>query len=77
MHEAPERQHLRHRQGHQFLQDITCLSSPTRLPGRDALGRAQEEVLKWIRNYGDMDVYITESDRIDDQSLENDELRKY
>ena len=37
----------------------------------------ERRVLKWIRrNYGDMDVYITASG-IDDQSLENDELRKY
>lgn len=58
----------------QFLQDITCLSSPTRLAVIPWGGR---KVLKWIRrNYGDVDVYITASG-IDDQSLENDELRKY
>lgn len=58
----------------QFLQDITCLSSPTRLA---VMPWGERRVLKWIRrNYGDMDVYITASG-IDDQSLENDELRKY
>ncbi|XP_043726821.1 beta-klotho isoform X1 [Cervus elaphus] len=58
----------------QFLQDITCLSSPTRLA---VMPWGERRVLQWIRsNYGDMDVYITASG-IDDQSLEKDELRKY
>ncbi|EPY78011.1 klotho beta [Camelus ferus] len=58
----------------QFLQDITCLSSPTRLA---VMPWGERRVLRWIRkNYGDVDVYITASG-IDDQSLENDELRKY
>ncbi|XP_041609043.1 beta-klotho [Vulpes lagopus] len=58
----------------QFLQDITCLSSPSRLA---VLPWGERKVLRWIRkNYGDVDVYITASG-IDDQSLENDELRKY
>uniref|UniRef100_A0A480RIP9 Beta-klotho n=1 Tax=Sus scrofa TaxID=9823 RepID=A0A480RIP9_PIG len=58
----------------QFLQDITCLSSPTRLA---VVPWGERKVLRWIRrNYGDVDVYITASG-IDDQSLENDELRKY
>ncbi|KAB0368168.1 hypothetical protein FD755_019934 [Muntiacus reevesi] len=58
----------------QFLQDITCLSSPTRLA---VVPWGERRVLQWIRrNYGDMDVYITASG-IDDQSLEKDELRKY
>ncbi|XP_035968013.1 beta-klotho [Halichoerus grypus] len=58
----------------QFLQDITRLSSPSRLA---VLPWGERKVLRWIRkNYGDVDVYITASG-IDDQSLENDELRKY
>uniref|UniRef100_F7AQ46 Klotho beta n=2 Tax=Monodelphis domestica TaxID=13616 RepID=F7AQ46_MONDO len=58
----------------QFLQDVTCLSSPTRLA---VMPWGERKILNWIqKNYGDVDVYIT-SNGIDDQSLENDELRKY
>ncbi|KAM5339420.1 beta-klotho isoform 2-T2 [Glossophaga mutica] len=58
----------------QFLQDITCLSSPSR---QAILPWGERKVLSWIqRNYGDLDVYIT-ANGIDDPSLENDELRKY
>ncbi|KAM5159016.1 beta-klotho [Callospermophilus lateralis] len=58
----------------QFLQDITCLSSPTRLA---VLPWGERKLLRWIRkNYGDVDIYIT-ANGIDDQSLENDQLRKY
>lgn len=58
----------------QFLQDITCLSSPSRLA---VLPWGERKVLSWIRrNYGDLDVYIT-ANGIDDPALENDELRKY
>ncbi|XP_006895467.1 PREDICTED: beta-klotho, partial [Elephantulus edwardii] len=58
----------------QFLQDITCLSSPTRLA---VVPWGQRKVLRWIRdNYGDLDVYITASG-IDDHALEDDELRIY
>lgn len=57
-----------------FLQDMTCLSSPTHLA---VLPWGVRKVLSWIqRNYEDMDIYIT-ANGIDDQSLENDELRKY
>lgn len=58
----------------QFLQDITCLSSPTRLA---VLPWGERKVLSWIRrNYGDLDVYVTASG-IDDPALEKDELRQY
>lgn len=58
----------------QFLQDITCLSSPSRLA---VVPWGVRKVLGWIKkNYGDIDVYIT-ANGIDDQSLDNDELRNY
>ncbi|KAM8808605.1 beta-klotho [Eudromia elegans] len=58
----------------QFLQDITCLSSPSRLA---VVPWGIRKVLKWIKKtYGDIDVYIT-ANGIDDQSLDNDELRNY
>ncbi|KAG6930069.1 klotho beta [Chelydra serpentina] len=58
----------------QFLQDITCLSSPSRLA---VVPWGMRKVLKWIKKtYGDIDVYIT-ANGIDDQSLTNDELRNY
>ncbi|CAK6433226.1 unnamed protein product [Pipistrellus nathusii] len=58
----------------QFLQDITCLSSPSRLA---VLPWGQRKVLSWVRSrYGDRDVYIT-ANGIDDPALENDQLRKY
>ncbi|XP_003205914.1 beta-klotho [Meleagris gallopavo] len=58
----------------QFLQDITCLSSPSRLA---VVPWGVRKVLKWIkRTYGDIDIYIT-ANGIDDQSLDNDELRNY
>ena len=58
----------------QFLQDVTSLSSPSRLA---ILPWGERKVLSWIRrNYGDLDIYIT-ANGIDDSSLENDELRKY
>lgn len=58
----------------QFLQDITCLSSPSRLA---VVPWGMRKVLKWIKKtYGDIDVYIT-ANGIDDQSLANDELRNY
>ncbi|KAM8970480.1 LOW QUALITY PROTEIN: beta-klotho [Sarcophilus harrisii] len=58
----------------QFLQDITCLSSPSR---QAVMPWGERKILKWIqKNYGDVDIYITSSG-IDDQSLDNDELRKY
>ncbi|KAM6313103.1 beta-klotho [Aegotheles albertisi] len=58
----------------QFLQDITCLSSPSRLA---VVPWGVRKVLKWIKNtYGDIDIYIT-ANGIDDQSLDNDELRNY
>ncbi|XP_010004455.1 PREDICTED: beta-klotho [Chaetura pelagica] len=58
----------------QFLQDITCLSSPSRLA---VVPWGLRKVLKWIKkNYGDIDIYIT-ANGIDDQSLDNDELRNY
>ncbi|NXY87827.1 KLOTB protein, partial [Alcedo cyanopectus] len=58
----------------QFLQDITCLSSPSRLA---VVPWGVRKVLGWIKkNYGDIDIYIT-ANGIDDQSLDNDELRSY
>ncbi|KAL0596359.1 Beta-klotho [Plecturocebus cupreus] len=58
----------------QFLQDITRLSSPTRLA---VIPWGARKLLRWVRrNYGDMDIYITASG-IDDQALEDDRLRKY
>uniref|UniRef100_A0A8C6ZXS2 Klotho beta n=1 Tax=Nothoprocta perdicaria TaxID=30464 RepID=A0A8C6ZXS2_NOTPE len=58
----------------QFLQDITCLSSPSRLA---VVPWGIRKLLKWIKkSYGDIDVYIT-ANGIDDQSLDNDELRNY
>ncbi|KFP98100.1 Beta-klotho, partial [Leptosomus discolor] len=58
----------------QFLQDITCLSSPSRLA---VVPWGVRKVLRWIKKtYGDIDVYIT-ANGIDDQSLDNDELRNY
>ncbi|XP_023080454.2 beta-klotho isoform X1 [Piliocolobus tephrosceles] len=58
----------------QFLQDITRLSSPTRLA---VIPWGVRKLLRWVRrNYGDMDIYITASG-IDDQALEDDRLRKY
>ncbi|XP_013010007.1 beta-klotho [Cavia porcellus] len=58
----------------QFLQDITRLSSPTRLA---VLPWGARKLLHWIRShYGDVDIYITASG-IDDQARENDRLRKY
>ncbi|XP_029419435.1 beta-klotho isoform X2 [Nannospalax galili] len=58
----------------QFLQDITRLSSPSRLA---VMPWGARKMLGWIRrNYGDLDVYIT-ANGIDDQALENDRLRKY
>uniref|UniRef100_A0A8D0GTF1 Klotho beta n=1 Tax=Sphenodon punctatus TaxID=8508 RepID=A0A8D0GTF1_SPHPU len=58
----------------QFLQDITCLSSPSRWA---VVPWGLRKVLKWIKTrYGDIDVYVT-ANGIDDQSLDNDELRKY
>ena len=58
----------------QFLQDITCLSSPSRLA---VVPWGVRKVLRWIKKtYGDIDIYIT-ANGIDDQSLDNDELRKY
>lgn len=57
-----------------FLQDITGLSSPSRLA---VLPWGLRKVLGWVRShYGDLDVYITASG-IDDPALENDDLRKY
>ncbi|NXG74824.1 KLOTB protein, partial [Baryphthengus martii] len=58
----------------QFLQDITCLSSPSRLA---VVPWGLRKVLGWIKKtYGDIDIYIT-ANGIDDQSLDNDELRNY
>ncbi|XP_056345160.1 beta-klotho [Oenanthe melanoleuca] len=58
----------------QFLQDITCLSSPSRLT---VVPWGMRRVLRWIKNtYGDIDIYIT-ANGIDDPSLDNDELRNY
>uniref|UniRef100_A0A8B9F146 Klotho beta n=1 Tax=Amazona collaria TaxID=241587 RepID=A0A8B9F146_9PSIT len=58
----------------QFLQDITCLSSPSRLA---VVPWGLRKVLRWIKTtYGDIDIYIT-ANGIDDQSLDNDELRNY
>ncbi|NXI57414.1 KLOTB protein, partial [Chloroceryle aenea] len=58
----------------QFLQDITCLNSPSRLA---VVPWGVRKVLRWIKKtYGDIDIYIT-ANGIDDQSLENDELRNY
>jgi beta-glucosidase/6-phospho-beta-glucosidase/beta-galactosidase len=58
----------------QFLQDITRLSSPSRLA---VMPWGQRKMLAWIRrNYGDVDVYIT-ANGVDDQSLDDDQLRKY
>lgn len=58
----------------QFLQDITCLSSPSRLA---VVPWGIRKVLRWIKKtYGDIDIYIT-ANGIDDPSLDNDELRNY
>ncbi|XP_004703404.3 LOW QUALITY PROTEIN: beta-klotho [Echinops telfairi] len=58
----------------QFLQDVTCLSSPTRLA---VMPGGLRKVLRWVReHYGDLDVYIT-ANGIDDSALENDGLRKH
>lgn len=58
----------------QFLQDVTCLSSPSRLA---VLPWGQRKVLRWVRGrYGDRDVYIT-ANGIDDPALEDDQLRQY
>lgn len=58
----------------QFLQDITRLSSPSRLA---VMPWGARKLLGWIqRNYGDMDIYIT-ANGIDDLALENDGIRKY
>uniref|UniRef100_A0A663LYE1 Klotho beta n=1 Tax=Athene cunicularia TaxID=194338 RepID=A0A663LYE1_ATHCN len=58
----------------QFLQDITCLSSPSRLA---VVPWGVRKILRWIKKtYGDIDIYIT-ANGIDDQSLDNDELRNY
>uniref|UniRef100_A0A8C2UNJ1 Klotho beta n=1 Tax=Chinchilla lanigera TaxID=34839 RepID=A0A8C2UNJ1_CHILA len=58
----------------QFLQDITRLSSPSRLA---VLPWGARKLLRWIRgHYGDVDIYITASG-VDDQARENDRLRKY
>ncbi|XP_012786843.3 beta-klotho [Ochotona princeps] len=58
----------------QFLQDITRLASPSRLA---VMPWGQRKLLRWIRsNYGDLDVYIT-ANGIDDQALQNDQLRQY
>ncbi|XP_053434122.1 beta-klotho [Nycticebus coucang] len=58
----------------QFLQDITLPSSPSRLA---VIPWGERKLLRWVRkHYGDVDVYIT-ANGIDDQALENDQLRKY
>uniref|UniRef100_A0A8D2JFR5 Klotho beta n=1 Tax=Varanus komodoensis TaxID=61221 RepID=A0A8D2JFR5_VARKO len=57
-----------------FLQDLTCLSSPSRSA---VVPSGLRKILNWIKKrYGGIDIYITASG-IDDQSLKNDELRKY
>ncbi|XP_055981573.1 beta-klotho [Sorex fumeus] len=58
----------------QFLQDITRLSSPSRLA---VLPWGQRKVLRWVRErYGDVDVYIT-AGGIDDPAPLDDRLRKH
>lgn len=58
----------------QFLQDITRLASPSRLA---VMPWGERKLLRWMRNnYGDLDVYIT-ANGIDDQALQNDQLRQY
>ncbi|KAJ6655384.1 hypothetical protein lerEdw1_005442 [Lerista edwardsae] len=58
----------------QFLQDITCLSSPSRSA---VIPWGLRKILKWIKkHYGNIDIYIT-ANGLDDQSNDNDGLRKY
>lgn len=58
----------------QFLQDITRLSSPSRLA---VTPWGMRKLLGWIRrNYRDMDIYVT-ANGIDDLALEDDQIRKY
>ncbi|XP_061440379.1 beta-klotho [Rhineura floridana] len=58
----------------QFLQDITCLNSPSRSA---VVPSGLRKILNWIKkHYGDIDIYITASG-IDDHSLISDGLRKY
>ncbi|NXN95124.1 KLOTB protein, partial [Rhinopomastus cyanomelas] len=58
----------------QFLQDITRPSSPSRVA---VVPWGMRKILRWIKDtYGDIDIYVT-ANGIDDQSLENDELRNY
>lgn len=58
----------------QFLQDITRLSSPSRLA---VTPWGVRKLLAWIRrNYRDRDIYIT-ANGIDDLALEDDQIRKY
>ncbi|CAI5783796.1 beta-klotho isoform X1 [Podarcis lilfordi] len=58
----------------QFLQDITCLNSPSRSA---VVPAGLRKILNWIRKrYGDLNIYIT-ANGIDDQSLIDDGLRKY
>ncbi|XP_062991875.1 beta-klotho [Elgaria multicarinata webbii] len=58
----------------QFLQDFTCLSSPSRSA---VVPSGLRKILNWIKKrYGDIDIYIT-ANGVVDQSLQNDGLRKY
>lgn len=58
----------------QFLQDVTCLISPSRVA---VVPSGLRKVLNWVKKrYGDVDIYITASG-VDDQSANNDALRKY
>ncbi|NXA13231.1 KLOTB protein, partial [Sapayoa aenigma] len=74
IHEPQNGSHYEFDRDVQFLQDITCLSSPSRLA---VVPWGMRKVLRWIKKtYGDIDIYIT-ANGIDDQSLGNDELRSY
>nr|XP_020641833.1 beta-klotho isoform X1 [Pogona vitticeps] len=58
----------------QFLQDFTCLLSPSRVA---VVPSGLRKVLNWIKkHYGNIAIYITASG-VDDQSANNDALRKY
>lgn len=58
----------------QFLQDFTCLSSPSRSA---VIPWGLRKVLNWIKeHYGNIGIYIT-ANGLDDLSNDNDGLRKY
>lgn len=58
----------------QFLQDVTCLSSPSRLA---VLPWGLRRLLRWVRRrYGDVDVYVT-AGGVDDPAPRDDRLRQH